>query len=112
MAFHITAYSDSENCSAAMTQMNQYSLESVMATAWEQEDTAISLAEEGNLSSSWDLFGCKCFKLWHKSVSTETVMFSPNVCNLSDAFCVVTHAGLKSPTIFPYIWVRLQRTPL
>lgn len=57
MAFHITAYSDSENCSAAMTQMNQYSLESVMATAWEQEDTAISLVEEGNLSSSWDLLG-------------------------------------------------------
>lgn len=32
-----------------MTQMNQYSLESVMATAWEQEDTVISLVEEGNL---------------------------------------------------------------
>lgn len=49
MAFHIIVYPDSENCSAAMTQMNQYSLESVMAMAWEQEDTAISLVEEGNL---------------------------------------------------------------
>lgn len=48
-SFHIIVYSGSENCSAAMTQMNQYSLESVMATAWEQEDTVISLVEEGNL---------------------------------------------------------------
>lgn len=47
--FHIIVYSDSENCSVAMTQMNQYSLESVMAMAWEQEDTVISLVEEGNL---------------------------------------------------------------
>lgn len=49
MACHIIVYSDSENCSVAMTQMNQYSLESVTATAWEQEDTVISLVEEGNL---------------------------------------------------------------
>jgi len=32
-----------------MTQMNQYFLESVTVTAWEQEDTVISLVEEGNL---------------------------------------------------------------
>lgn len=49
MAFNFIVSSDSENCSAAMTQMNQCSLESVMATAWEQEDTVISLVEEGNL---------------------------------------------------------------
>jgi len=49
MDFHITVSSDSENCSAAMTQMNQYFLESVTVTAWEQEDTVISLVEEGNL---------------------------------------------------------------
>lgn len=49
MDFPPSVSSDSENCSAAMTQMNQYFLESVMVTAWEQEDTVISLEEEGNL---------------------------------------------------------------
>lgn len=68
MAFHIIVSSDSENCSAAMTQMNQYSLESVMATAWEQEDTVISLVEEGNL-----------FKLLLRS--TLVPVLSANVLN-------------------------------
>lgn len=49
MDFHITVFSDSENYSAAMTQMNQYFLESVTVTVWEQEDIVTSLAEEGNL---------------------------------------------------------------
>lgn len=49
MVFHILVSSDSENCSAAMTQMNQYFSESVTVTAWEQEDIVISLVEEGNL---------------------------------------------------------------
>ncbi|XP_043360316.1 beta-1,3-glucosyltransferase isoform X9 [Dermochelys coriacea] len=41
----------SGNYSAAMTQMNQCFLESVMATDWEQEDIVISLAEEGWFSA-------------------------------------------------------------
>lgn len=49
MDFHIIVFSDSENYSAAMTQMNQYFLESVTVTVWEQEDIVTSLAEEGNL---------------------------------------------------------------
>lgn len=68
MAFHIIVSSDSENCSAAMTQMNPYSLESVTATAWEQEDTVISLVEEGNL-----------FKLLLRS--TLVPVLSANVLN-------------------------------
>lgn len=32
-----------------MTQMNRYFLESVMVTAWEQEDIVTSLEEEGNV---------------------------------------------------------------
>lgn len=49
MDFPLSVSPDSENCSAAMTQMSQYFLESVMVTAWEQEDIVISLEEEGNL---------------------------------------------------------------
>lgn len=49
MDFHITVSSDSENCSAAMIQMNRYFLENAMVMAWEQEDIVISLVEEGNL---------------------------------------------------------------
>jgi len=49
MDFPLSVSSGSENCSAAMTQMNQYFLESVMVTAWEQEDIVISLEEEGKL---------------------------------------------------------------
>lgn len=68
MDFHIVVSSDSENCSAAMTQMNQYFLESVTVTAWEQEDIVISLAEEGNL-----------FKLLLRSTSVSAL--SANVLN-------------------------------
>lgn len=68
MDFHIIVSSDSEDCSAATTQMNQYFLESVTVMAWEQEDIVISLVEEGNL-----------FKLLLRSTSVPAL--SANVLN-------------------------------
>lgn len=70
MDFHIIVSSGSENCSAAMTQMNQYFLESVTVTAWEQEDIVISLAAEGNL-----------FKLLLRSASVPALNANVLSCN-------------------------------
>lgn len=53
MVLPLTVYSGSDNCSAAMTQMKQYFLESVTVTAWEQEDIVTSLEEEGNVFKFW-----------------------------------------------------------